>query len=180
MPIKLAPIPEGFAAALEPSELRKHPALAFDRQRIASSNRRSKIFFCVPHPVYSMTLSDVAASRLPSTCHHYRYLIAAGEKVAGSVEISDLLGTPAIQSIVVGPPQVESFPSLIDELASEGVFQHYNVELRLLVVPAFYLTMIWLHSNTFDLFKPLGPVFPPFDSAELYDWPLLLDTLESL
>lgn len=66
-------------------------------------------------------------------------------------------------------PFVEATVSAVAkaEILSQEV--EYDFELRLLRFPALYLMAVWLHSETRDLFIPMGPTHHLFEANRAYE-----------
>jgi hypothetical protein len=114
----------------------------------------------VPHPVFSLGLSDLAAAlgldaaRLTG----WRYLLRQGDRVVASVEtVTSRADTHVFSQFNTGPFVASTAAALATAEALPAA-RDRSYELRLLHVPALHTMALWLHRNEKDdLLIPLNP-----------------------
>ena len=117
----------------------------------------------VPHPVFDLTLADVAAAG--STIRNarpglWRYLLMEGSAAVGSAEVAvDDGGNAERVSILNTGPFVAATERGIRYAERLPQVQRDAYELRLLRIPALYVLALWLkHAvDVNDIIVPLAP-----------------------
>jgi hypothetical protein len=147
-----------------------------------------------PHPVFTMGLQDllagrgVAASARPAG---WRVLVLAGQTAVAAVEFE---AAPAAGGggAAGGAPVAATFKSINQGRFVEGTVdgirraeadpkvRQHDYEVRLLEVPAVYLTAVWLHRPGDDLFVPLDPAPAGLNAGQVYGEQDLLRAVQPL
>lgn len=122
----------------------------------------------LPHPVYALTLQDLADGRGPGAAEHvaWRFLLQDGERVVAAVEVPAGGGGPTVNE----GPYVRATESALAMLEQLPEVDGTEYELRLLKVVALYLVAVWLHEGdgSADLMVPIGDVPPWVESGRSY------------
>lgn len=140
----------------------------------------SEVGLSTPHPVYSLSLTDVVENHPPSddALTGWRYLVDVGAGPVAAAEIATTAQStePRFASLNQGPfvnATVEALP-----VAETGGGQA-EYSMRLLRIPALYVLAMWLHAEDEgeDAFVPLAPAPDPLESGHEYTWGELRERL---
>lgn len=146
-----------------------------DSQSLASS-------VSYPHRVYNLGLQDLVKGKLVSNAHpvSWRYLIKQGnrETAAAEVNYDESKGGSKFSEFNPGSladatlheiQSVEHTPDLVNK----------SYELRLLRIPALYVTALWLKDTegNQDLFIPIPPTHPVLKPGQRYSSAQMMDLL---
>lgn len=143
----------------------------------AVDDSSSRIDVGAVRPLYSMGLDSIAAGRGPEAAElvGWRTLVMFGE-VAVAMADAGLRAEPQIQSMNYGPFVAGlSDAGRVTELRSRAGFAE-----RVLVIPALYLTALWLHDDEDPARDEVIPVAPAPTSIMPNESIRFVDLLETL
>ncbi|MFD7846832.1 hypothetical protein ACFV4K_28365 [Nocardia sp. NPDC059764] len=118
--------------------------------------RKENLDLSTPHEVFTMGLDDLAAAGLDHAQPvGWRYLVTDGTQIIASAETAPD-GTQEVSQFTEGPFALGT-DNKAQTLRELPQLEKKGYELRLLRIPALYVTALWLHSPTDDLLVPLEP-----------------------
>ena len=145
-----------------------------------AGTRPSELALTVPHPVFSLGLSDLTATGALTATRPtgWRYLLRQGDEVvasaatsatrAGDEQFSHFNQGPFVASTTVALATANGLPETQDR----------SFELRLLNVPALFTMALWLHADgDNDVLIPLNPSPDGIESNRPYSADVLLRLL---
>jgi len=111
-----------------------------------------------PHQVFVMDPDDAEAGGGLARARPvgWRFLVESGGEVLASAESADQLEGPGSPSFAEGQAVTSTATAVRAAQALPQVAKG-GFELRLLRIPAMYLTALWLHASHADLLIPLDP-----------------------
>ncbi|HEX6751427.1 MAG TPA: hypothetical protein VF092_29315 [Longimicrobium sp.] len=160
------------------ARLLRDPAPATPALRRA---RLTELDVAIPHPVYHVGLSDLAAGRLTAAARlvAWRYLLLDGERVIAAAEVTapGASGRVELTHFNEGPFVKATVDALsLAEQAPQVAGAAY--EFRSLRIPALYVASLWLHASD-DLFIPLPPTHEKLEALRVYTEEQLITELRT-
>lgn len=167
MPLRLAEPPQPLLDAVRETLLGWARRGEFRTPALARA-RADDLGLALPHPVYALTLQDLADGRGPEAAEHvaWRFLLQDGERVVAAVEVGVTGGEPVLNE----GPYVRATADALSALEQLPDAAARDYELRLLKVVALYLVAVWLHegAGADDLVVPIGEVPPGIEADRPY------------
>jgi hypothetical protein len=181
MPLRVAEAPNRVLEEVR-STLNQFAKRGRFRTPALARARADRLTLAVPHPVYTLSLQDLADGRglRDARLIAWRYLVEADRRPVASAEvIVEAEGKPPRFSQFNEGPYVESTAAAIDELQGRPEVQDGSYELRALQIPALYVVALWLSdpSGERDLVRALDPAPDFLESERIYPEGEFLDAL---
>ncbi|HET7489681.1 MAG TPA: hypothetical protein VFJ85_17265 [Acidimicrobiales bacterium] len=150
------------------------------RLHALAGTRPAELAPTVPHPVYTLGLSDLTAAGAglgTTQATGWRYLLRQDDQVVASAEtVADQAGRALFSHFNSGP-FVASTAAALSTAEGLAETQEGSYELRLLHVPALYAMALWLHGDAGDLLIPLAPAPEGIEANRAYPADELLGEL---
>jgi hypothetical protein len=140
------------------------------RERALTRANPAALALAAPHDVYYLGLSDLAggASLDSAVVVGRRFIVMDGEKPIASAELADQDKRSGFQANE--GRYVESTASAIAQAEEDPELAEDDYEVRLLRIPALYVTALWLKNEQGkgDFVIPLGPAPKPLEAGRKY------------
>jgi hypothetical protein len=126
-----------------------------------------------PHKVYNVGLQDLVLGKLVEDAHlvSWRYLINQGNRGTASAEVNydEAKGGSKFSEFDPGSLAAATLHE-IRRVEQNPDLQRKSYELRLLRIPALYVTALWLKDTegSQDVLIPIPPTFPALKPGEPY------------
>ena len=139
-----------------------------------------------PHQAYFMGLNDVAegASLDAAYLTGTRVLLTDGQnQIYSAAEVKQ--GAQKDRPVYFEDrPHLEPMLEGIERFTardSPARLMFKDLEMRLLRIPALYVTAVWLHSEqqNVNLLMPVGTVYPPLEAYRVYNGTSFLESLQA-
>jgi hypothetical protein len=138
----------------------------------------SELAFALPHPVYTMTLTDLLNHRSigdikTDRLTGWRYLVQDHDRTIASVEVAVNPQTEQMRfSQIQSAPVAQATEASIRTAQEFKVVRKEPFEVRLLRVPALYTVALWLRDRgegeQNDLLVPVAPAPPGLEANRAY------------
>jgi hypothetical protein len=158
MPLHLPDPPSGVPDHVK-SKLHTFADHAAFTTKALRGARAEHLDVSTPHQVFALGLDDITGGGGLDRAQPvgWRYLIESNGQVIASAEtMPGPDGSQQVAQFTEGP-FVDATDKAVKTIRKLPKLEAAGFELRLLRIPAMYLTALWLHSSAEDLFVPLQP-----------------------
>jgi hypothetical protein len=138
----------------------------------------------LPHPVYNLSLADLAAGKplTAATLVSWRYLLNDSESTAMAEVAPSTAGHASALTMINRGPFVASLVQAVDAAGANAAFKAAPYEVAVLSIPALYVMALWLRSATpgGGTLIPLDPAPTQLTAGQSYTEPAFLAALAPL